>query len=357
MWTLITATGILIAPAFAQQATGGDVVSMEAVGGPPEYYVVQSGDTLWDISSRFLGDAQYWPRLWSINDQITNPHWIYPGNRIRFTMGTLLEPPDIGLEGGSRDGYTVAGLDYSPTDTACGPDVHFETTMPVTDYQSLGFLAEEDDLDVFGKVARARPSKVHLSEGDLLYLDVESPDAFLCGDIVTIFRPIKKKIRHPERRGVAYGTLYRVVGEAKVVHRYGDYLSAVVRTSYSEIARGDLVGPSVPLSVALEVHKPDGDVTGTIIARLNDDQMTLAATGETVFLDKGRADGLRVGNSFYIIDQRDELLNVKGEDEDLPPSVVGRVVVVRVDDYASTAVVTDASRSVGVGANLSQVVE
>ena len=36
----------------------------------------------------------------------------------------------------------------------------------------------------------------------------------------------------------------------------------------------------------------------------------------------------------------------------LPPSVIGRLVVVRVDDYSATAVVTDASRTIPVGSEI-----
>ncbi|NLE49072.1 MAG: LysM peptidoglycan-binding domain-containing protein, partial [Sandaracinaceae bacterium] len=41
----------------------------------PDVYVVTSGDTLWDIASQFFGDPYEWPRIWSYNPAITNPHW------------------------------------------------------------------------------------------------------------------------------------------------------------------------------------------------------------------------------------------------------------------------------------------
>ena len=66
--------------------------------------MVAPGDTLWEIAQAFLGNPYYWPRLWSINDYITNPHWIYPGNRIVFRMGSLIEPPSVELET-ERDGF------------------------------------------------------------------------------------------------------------------------------------------------------------------------------------------------------------------------------------------------------------
>ena len=51
---------------------------------PPDTYTVRSGDTLWDLSGRFLNNPWYWPKIWSYNPEITNPHWIYPGNVLKF---------------------------------------------------------------------------------------------------------------------------------------------------------------------------------------------------------------------------------------------------------------------------------
>ena len=74
--------------------------------------------------------------------------------------------------------------------------------------------------------------------------------------------------------------------------------------------------------------------------------------GETVFIDRGRADGVRVGNSFYVVSRQDEVVDTKGPDPSMPPSVIGRLVVVRVDDYSATAVITDASQSIPVGSEI-----
>src|SRR5512136_1301773 len=50
-----------------------------------EVYTIKKGDTLWDISAKFLKDPFLWPKLWQRNPYITNPHWIYPGNPIRLS--------------------------------------------------------------------------------------------------------------------------------------------------------------------------------------------------------------------------------------------------------------------------------
>jgi hypothetical protein len=48
------------------------------------YYTIQKGDTLWDLSNHFNDSPWLWPELWEGNDQISNPHWIFPGERIRL---------------------------------------------------------------------------------------------------------------------------------------------------------------------------------------------------------------------------------------------------------------------------------
>jgi hypothetical protein len=67
----------LTAPVFA------DTVALTS--DHPDRYVVQKGDTLWDISKRFLKDPWRWASVWTINDQIKNPHLIYPGDVILLT--------------------------------------------------------------------------------------------------------------------------------------------------------------------------------------------------------------------------------------------------------------------------------
>ncbi len=66
--------------AAAMLTVAAYATAVEMNGGHPATYVVQKGDTLWDISSRFLGKPWLWPEIWQANPQVSNPHLIYPGD-------------------------------------------------------------------------------------------------------------------------------------------------------------------------------------------------------------------------------------------------------------------------------------
>lgn len=62
-------------------------------------YIVQKGDTLFSISKTLFGDAQFWPKIWAINNQgITNPHDISPGVVIQFYPGSESAPPSLQVQ-------------------------------------------------------------------------------------------------------------------------------------------------------------------------------------------------------------------------------------------------------------------
>ncbi len=96
---------VFVGSIFGALATLGAV---ELRDGHPDTYVVQKGDTLWDIAGRFLDRPWLWPEIWQANPQIENPHLIYPGDvlslvydadgRARLVRGTRKLSPQIRSE-------------------------------------------------------------------------------------------------------------------------------------------------------------------------------------------------------------------------------------------------------------------
>lgn len=49
----------------------------------PKTYTVQSGDSLWKIAKKTLGDGSRWSEIYNLNtDKISNPDLIYPGQAL-----------------------------------------------------------------------------------------------------------------------------------------------------------------------------------------------------------------------------------------------------------------------------------
>ncbi len=333
---------LTLATASAQEGT----VSMGP--GAPDYYVIQPGDTLWDISTRFLGDPQIWPELWSYNEYITNPHWIYPGNKIYFRLGDPLNPPSAGVSEPSGQASVPPRVVDDAAEVACDFPPRFNAAWPDLSVTAPGVIAEPEDLGLRGKVFAADEPGVLLGEGSFVYLEMdEDADAVECGQMLAVYKRQGRHMRGPDREFLGYP--YRVLATLQVLRVDEGSVTARVRDSYAEVQRGDLVGDPVPVEITVDVDRPDGDdIEATIIARLTEEQ-DLPSTGETVFLDHGTNDGIDVGQSLYIVEQRDGQDFGVVTDDRLPERVVGRLVVVRSEPAFSTAVVVNAARDIQVG--------
>jgi hypothetical protein len=64
-----------------------------ATGEAPEIYLVEDGDTMFDVCSQLIDDSNYWPKLWALNPDVRNPHFIYPGMKLAFYSGDTDSPP------------------------------------------------------------------------------------------------------------------------------------------------------------------------------------------------------------------------------------------------------------------------
>jgi len=135
----------------------------------PDAYTVVRGDTLWDISGRFLQKPWLWPELWQVNPQIENPHLIYPGDIIRLVC--FDGQPRLQLERGgaglaSGDGRLNPSIRTTPLDSAI-PTIRLDA---VQSWLVQNQVVSEEELNGAPYVVQGASERLVLGAGDRVYV-------------------------------------------------------------------------------------------------------------------------------------------------------------------------------------------
>jgi hypothetical protein len=232
-----------LASAPAQQGKG---VTREGV------YVIKKGDTLWDLSGRFLNDPFLWPKLWQSNQYITNPHWIYPGNPIRFypfeevkippAKPEEVKPPEVKPPELKPEIARKPPVEEKPVEKAAPPVRPPEVALkpeaiPPTEEQWAGFITKEEFSGIGVVVEPKERGRLIMAEGDIVYLAFKTKDPIEMGERFTIFRT-SPMIKHP-LTGENLGRKVSILGECKVIGSHDAMYTAQIFKSYRAIERGD----------------------------------------------------------------------------------------------------------------------
>ncbi len=302
-------------------------------------YVVQTGDTMWDIAGRYLNSNYYWPKIWERNSFIINPHLIFPGDILYIYPEGLIERPayDMGADSSSVGAYGRRPKIIYPT------------------HSSTGFIGLEE-LEKAGKIVDNRDRKALLGENDIIYVDVGKVDRVEPGDRYSLFR-IKEdlstgdfiKVTHPVT-GELIGYQFENLGEMVITKPEIDVSEGIIENSYQEARTGDYITPYYqPLGRDVELVGAEleqlhayivADKTGTKIIGEND----------VVYIDVGAEDGVMRGNSFVVYEPCEIIIDEITESKiRIPEKILGTIVVLEPKTKTSTCLVTDALREMAIG--------
>lgn len=294
----------------------------------PTVYVIQKGDTLWGLSGRFLNNPRYWPNLWAKNPEVTNPHFIYPGQTVRFTNGKLEvveAPEEAGGQKASSGGQLVKTAEA---------EVAEEKVFTVRGNE--GWLMEKDVMPT-GRIIAGQHGRLVLGEDDTVFTDVGKNHGGTDGAKYSILRK-SKEVEHPVT-GDKIGFRVYPLGMLQLTQVTELNSRGIISTSFKEIEPGDILVPYQPVkrrTVALKVTtKP---LRGVIVESTNAN--TVIAAGDVVYLDLGASQGAEPGNLLYVIRKVEiEKMLVDRYVGQLPSEVVGAVVIVETGNNTSTAIV------------------
>jgi len=293
---------------------------------PPTVYVIKKGDTLWGLSQRFLNDPAYWPNLWSKNQEVTNPHLIYPGQTVRFVDGRL----EIVPVAASADKKAAIATEPPPVLN----DVVEEKTYTVRGNE--GRLVEQE-MKPAGRIIAGQHSRLILGEDDIAFTDIGSDMGAVDGQKFTILRKATT-ISHP-RTNEIIGTKCYPLGTLQLTQVTPQGSRAIIVNSFKEVEPGDWLTPYQEIRRReISLKMATRPIKGMIVDSYSGHDAV--AAGDVVYLDLGRHQGVEVGNMFYVVREvAVEKMLVDKVIKQLPYEVVGALVVVETGNRTATALV------------------
>ena len=263
----------------------------------PSEYTVVKGDTLWGISGRFLKDPWKWPHIWQMNqDQIKNPHLIYPGDVIKLDREALR----LSIASGGAGGAAMGGsqVEAAANVVKVEPRVRVEPlqmaipSIPgsvIGPFLSQPLVVEVGGLDTAPTILATEESRVIIGAGDTAYADRIGTDD---GVNWQVFRP-GVALTDPDS-GEVLGYEAKYVGDARV-RRFGNPTTLNIVKARQEINRGDRLTPAREATYPSYVPRaPDKPIVGSIMSV--DGGVSEFGQYQVITLNRGARDGLEVGH-------------------------------------------------------------
>lgn len=334
MRTLIIISAILLINAFSGVAARAAEIELQP--NAPDRYIVVQGDTLWNIASRFLKDPWRWPEIWNQNrGQVRNPHAIYPGDIL-----VLEKTPD-----GSRLKLSAAKatIKLSPQmrieKLAAGiPNIPVNKIKP---FLTQPLVIEKNALDKAPVILGSSDNRVILSTGDTIYVRDLPNDK---GSSWHIFRA-SKILTDPDdnNRILEHEAIY--LGDVEV-QNISPISTVKVTHSVQEILTGDRLIPfSADTLSDFVPHVPHFAIKGRIISVYGG--VTEIGENAVITLNRGFHDGLKQGHVLAVY-RKSEVKSPRGPILALPDERIGLILVFRVFDKVSYALVTQNSQAIKV---------
>ncbi len=290
----------------------------------PNEYTVVKGDTLWDISGRFLSRPWLWPEIWQVNPQIENPHLIYPGDRVALVY----------VEGSPRlQLIRAASKSTTPVGTIPAELIEQFLVKPL--------IVTKGDVNNAPYVAATEQGHLIATSGVHIYARGD-----IAGSRYSIYRPGKSLLDPDTEELLGYEAIH--VSNASLVSA-GDPSKLIITSSSRETLKGDrLMAADAPAPATYQPRAATTTESGRIISLV--DAVARAGQNQVVVLNLGETDGVQNGDTFSVvtndrlirddIDQsRSEFFTVEGDES-------GIVMVFKTFDHVSYALIMSSTREV-----------
>ncbi len=315
--------------------------------GHPDEYVVQAGDTLWDIAATFLRDPWYWPEVWFVNPQVENPHLIYPGDVLAL----------ITIDGQQRITTVRASTFRLSPQIRSTPLTDSVSSIPyeaIAAFLSRGMVLEKDEAEQLPYILSTRGHHLIAAAGNDVY--VRGNDPVPNGTRFSVVHVGDELVDPDDGKTVGYSGQF--IGEG-VMARGGDPATVSLTDSNREALKGDrLVPETVDIPLNFFPKAPDYEIDGSIISVV--DGVSLIGQYQVVVINRGARDGLGPGDVLSVFQTGDVVRDrfaggllastrvTGGEKVKLPDEQAGTVMVFKVYDRIGYGLVMEATSDIHV---------
>lgn len=337
---------VMCVPATAQAARPTGPV--ELAPNAPDTYTVVKGDTLWDISAKFLKSPWRWPEVWNLNkEQIRDPHWIYPGDLITLDMSSGTPRLRLGRRVGGSDKVAALGttrLEPSARPSNLGRDAVPTLSMAaIKAFINRPLIVTPKQLSAAPRIVGTQEGRVYLGVGDKAYVRGISDDS---QSEWHVYRPARE-VRDPDTgRTLAWEALY--LGSGTLV-RKGDPATLQITSLAEEIGPEDrLVATESKQTTNFVPHAPEQDLRGKIVSVYRG--VSQVGRNSVVSLNLGSEQGIEAGHVMSIESSGKVVRDFQSREAvKLPDETIGQLLVFRTFDNISYALVVDASGPITIG--------
>lgn len=303
----------------------------------PKTYVVVKGDTLWDISGMFLKTPWKWPQLWGYNQQIENPHLIYPGDVL--TLKWVDGQPRLVINDG------ITRLSPKAKVTRLKDAIPAIPLKDIISFLSDNIVMDSDELTAAPYIVGGTTQRIVAGAGDRVYAR-----GTLVGDYTrqNIYRPAKEYIDPVTQEHLGY-EMFKI-GDAVVANKKADIITLDLRKTREEVSALDRVYPSPKESIQSIFYPkaPEEDINGRILAVLRG--VRQAGQFDVVAINQGAREGLSPGHVLTIFRAGEVLKDpLTKEVITLPSEKSGLMMIFKAYDKVSYALILKATDVVSIG--------
>ncbi len=371
-------------------------------------YTVVKDDWLFKISKRIFGSGYFYPKIWSLNTFITNPHFIEPGMLLSFTTGSGSQAPEVKLGSFSEEelqatpgsiGNANAGdlsnfgedatppwideknslekqgvyIQYSSEETMDDltkvgeqalnreyenyepPRSDFDVIVP-KNYDKNGFdknsriffsvkegfylstFLTTNIVQDFGSITNGPDENIFFTMLDHAYVKFDESINVLAGDKFSVYSA-GGKTTHPNSDREGYK--YSIVAQIKTIRKIQDKWEVEFIEVSGTPQRGDRITAYTPKIDRITKTYSSRMIEAAVV-QCYQPRQTLISSGDVVYLDRGRADGVEMGNVFDVYGFKDRSTKTKITDQ--PTYKLAELTVITLTDNFATALVSKSIR-------------